>query len=94
VYAIPNPSTAARTAKSVSLTMTRPSSAIRRDLPPRSNGHSKTDPAARRYLTQLWPARWLHLEAQAPEGMPLLTLEVIQTARNLLDRRPKPVEQA
>jgi len=26
--------------------------------------------------------------------MPLLTLEVIQTARNLLDRRPKPVEQA
>jgi len=26
--------------------------------------------------------------------MPLLTLEVIQTARNLLDRRPEPVEQA
>ena len=35
-----------------------------------------------------------NIEAQAPEGMPLLTLEVIQTARNLLDRRPEPVEQA
>jgi hypothetical protein len=30
----------------------------------------------------------------APEGMPLLTLEVLQTARNLLDRRPQPLEEA
>jgi hypothetical protein len=35
-----------------------------------------------------------HIKAQLPEGMPLLALEVIQPSRDLLDRRPKPVEQA
>ena len=35
-----------------------------------------------------------HIKAQAPEGMPLLALEVVQPPRDLLDRRPKPVEQA
>src|ERR1700736_627987 len=39
VYAIPSPSTAARTAKSVSLTITRPFTEIRRDLRLRSNSH-------------------------------------------------------
>ena len=34
-----------------------------------------------------------HIKAQAPEGMLLLTLEVIQPVRDLLDRRPKPLEQ-
>ena len=35
-----------------------------------------------------------HIEAQAPEGMPLLAPEIVQCPRDLLDRRPKPVEQA
>jgi len=42
VYAIPNPLTAARVAKSGSLTMIRPSTEIRRDFPSRSNGYSNT----------------------------------------------------
>ena len=45
VYAMPSPSTAARTAKSGSLTITRPSTEICRDLPFRSNGHSNTAPS-------------------------------------------------
>ncbi len=40
------------------------------------------------------PGEMGHVEAQAPEGMPLLALEVVQPPRDLLDRRPKPVEQA
>jgi hypothetical protein len=35
-----------------------------------------------------------HIEAQAPEGTPLLAFEVVQRPRDLLDRRPSPVEQA
>jgi hypothetical protein len=35
-----------------------------------------------------------HIEAQAPEGMPLLAPEVLQPPRDLLNRRPQPVEQA
>jgi hypothetical protein len=35
-----------------------------------------------------------HIKAQVTEGMPLLALEVVQPPRDLLDRRPKPVEQA
>ena len=35
-----------------------------------------------------------HMEAQSPEGMPLLALEVVQRPRDLLDRRPSPAEQA
>jgi hypothetical protein len=35
-----------------------------------------------------------HIEAQAPEGMPLLALEVLQSLGDLLDRRSQPVEQA
>ena len=34
-----------------------------------------------------------HIEPQASEGMSLLALEVVQSPRDLLDRRPKPVEQ-
>jgi hypothetical protein len=40
------------------------------------------------------PARWGHIKAQVPEGMPLLALEVLQPPKDLLGRRPKPVEQA
>ena len=35
-----------------------------------------------------------HIETQAPEGMPLLALQVVKSPGDLLDRRPKPVEQA
>src|SRR5689334_21635375 len=35
-----------------------------------------------------------HMEAQAPEGMTLLALEVVQRQRNLLDRWPSSAEQA
>jgi hypothetical protein len=35
-----------------------------------------------------------HIKAQAPKGMPLLAFEVVQRPRDLLDRRPSPVEQA
>src|SRR6516225_10836492 len=31
-----------------------------------------------------------HIEAQAPEGMPLLALEVVECLRDLLDRRSQP----
>jgi hypothetical protein len=46
VYAMPNPSTAARTAKSGSLTITRPSTEIRRVLRSRSNGQANSVPSA------------------------------------------------
>ena len=34
------------------------------------------------------------IEAQTPERMPLLALEILQRPRDLLDRRPSPVEEA
>src|SRR5271169_22853 len=34
-----------------------------------------------------------HMEAQAPEGMPLLALEIVQRPRDLLDRRPSATEE-
>jgi hypothetical protein len=33
------------------------------------------------------------MDAQAPEGMPLLSLEIVQRPRDLLDRRPSPAER-
>src|SRR6267378_5391749 len=41
VSAMPNPSSAARQARSASLTATRPSTEIRSVLPSRTNGHAK-----------------------------------------------------
>src|ERR1700758_5797261 len=35
-----------------------------------------------------------HMEAQAPEGMLLLALEVVQRPGDLLDRRPSSTEEA
>jgi hypothetical protein len=34
-----------------------------------------------------------HIEAQPPEGMPLLAFEVVQRPRDLVNGRAKPVEQ-
>ena len=48
VYAIPSPSTAARTAKSGLLTITWPCTETCNDLRFRSNSHSNTSPSARR----------------------------------------------